>query len=172
MTKYFLIIITLLCWSVSAYAEAPDLCRAFVKHTPDEDVAYQPGVDVNGNSFVPADISGVDYTLNDPIEIPMQIELLEYLDQAPDVEGLDLESNVSAIQIYRDGRVLYNGQDIQNDVAALCENKAKIDPPKDGQMKDDGIISGVNDGVLEGQYPPKDIISVEPLENTQNTENE
>ncbi len=43
-------------------------CAAIAAHAPDEDVAYQPGVDAYGNAVAPADLneSGrIDYNVDD-----------------------------------------------------------------------------------------------------------
>src|ERR1700722_12974792 len=58
----------------------PRVCQALVKHTPSADVAYQPGVDVHGNSVAPADLPGQpQIQLPSKIDIPLTISLAKIL---------------------------------------------------------------------------------------------
>ena len=36
---------------------APSACQALTAHTPADDAAYRPGVDVDGNTVAPADLN-------------------------------------------------------------------------------------------------------------------
>lgn len=50
-------------------------CRRLVPHQAQDDVAYQPGVDVNGNPVVPADIEPVLGQIQPPDEIVIDFGL-------------------------------------------------------------------------------------------------
>ncbi len=133
--KYF-IYIMLLTTSFAASAYAADktdgkssaiaveriLCQpGMVAYTPSSDVDYKPGVDVNGNPVASADInpapstSAVTYT-----EVPLTINLADKLQLSHPAEA---QAVVGSLRIYKDGRVLYNGQDISQQASAVCAGK-------------------------------------------------
>ncbi len=106
------------------------LCRYLdkVKPSPDERVSgaeYVPGVDVNGGSVAPADLAddGPKF-LNDPIIIPIQLDLLNKagLDLP---EGLFSESVLGEIKVFADGRVDFGGQDISDQAKTFCLERAE-----------------------------------------------
>lgn len=77
--------------------------------------AYRPGVDVHGNPVVPADLSPPLKALPDVIKIPVTLDL------AGDGAGVELKpETLGMAEIYSDGRVVYNGQDISAQAADLC----------------------------------------------------
>ena len=47
-------------------------CQRLVRHQPDADVAYTPGVDVNGNPVAPADLPGA-VTIKTPTEVTFDV---------------------------------------------------------------------------------------------------
>lgn len=47
-------------------------CQRLVKHQPSADVAYKPGVDVNGNPVAPADLPG-SVTIKTPTEVTFNV---------------------------------------------------------------------------------------------------
>ncbi|MEJ0062074.1 MAG: hypothetical protein WDO70_02455 [Alphaproteobacteria bacterium] len=101
-------------------------CRALIKHHPSADVAYQPGVDVNGKKVAPADLEDTP-----PIELPetIAIELDSGLRQwLPNQDypynKLDASKvRLGAIEVTGD-QVTYNGQPLtsqaQENLAVLC----------------------------------------------------
>jgi hypothetical protein len=107
----------------------PALCRALVKHTPDADVTYQPGVDVQGNPVAPADLPGQpQMQLPDKIQIPLTISLVQALHLStstlPGSElGAGTEATIGMITVEGD-KVFLNGQPIsdtqQDNLAVLC----------------------------------------------------
>src|SRR5690606_14696963 len=53
-------------------------CRLLVKHVPSPDVAYRPGVDVNGDPVAPADLDGgYRVALPGTVRIPITVLLQE-----------------------------------------------------------------------------------------------
>lgn len=134
--------------------EKEAFCQKLTHHVPDDDVNFEPGRD----DVVPADIGGgVAQPIFEPISVPIQLELLEYMDlDVPD--GLDLEPYVAQVDVFQDGRVLYNGQDISKQTVVLCSDA-------DGQEQDDGLNSQTNEtkDIKEG-------IEREPLSETKSTD--
>jgi len=58
-------------------------CRQLVEATPDADVAYKPGVDVNGDPVAPADLNGgYPNMVPDEITIPIGVDLADRLGRA------------------------------------------------------------------------------------------
>lgn len=88
-------------------------CRELVKHQPEADVAYQPGVDVRGNSVAPADLYG-GYAIESPqsLVIPIEIDLFDRLSRPEDrrYEG-DVAVGVVEVDLV-DGYATFNGQPI------------------------------------------------------------
>jgi hypothetical protein len=86
-------------------------CKALVRHMPDDDVAYKPGVDVRGKAVAPADLNGgspILKSLPKEIEFPVTINFFDYTGIAvPD--GVSGEQSIGKIT-YRNGRVYFNGE--------------------------------------------------------------
>jgi hypothetical protein len=106
----------------------PSFCRALVKHVPDADVAFQPGVDVHGKPVAPADLPGSnDLQLQQPITIPLTADLLKILNFPANSFPFNTmqRNDINLGTLTVDGnRVLYNGQpltsDQQDNLAVLC----------------------------------------------------
>lgn len=94
-------------------------CKQLVKHVPDDDVAYQSGVDVRGNKVAPADLNGGSNILNSlpkEIEFPVTVDFFEYSGiSVPD--GVSGEQSIGKIS-YRNGRVYFNDQPLGDDGAS------------------------------------------------------
>jgi|GEM_PF-921463 hypothetical protein len=107
----------------------PALCQALVKHVPDADVAYQPGVDVHGKAVAPADLPGQpQMQLPDQIKIPLTLNLAKTLNLNTSAYpynqlGAGTEAQLGTLTVEGD-RVSFNGQplsDVQQDrLAVLC----------------------------------------------------
>ena len=104
-------------------------CQALVKHTPDADVTYQPGVDVNGNKVASADLpEGSTMQLPKKLNIPLTVSLAKALNlntiQYPYSQlGQGTEVQLGTLTVEGD-HVLFNGKPIsdeqQNNLAVLC----------------------------------------------------
>ena len=162
--------ITVLMVTMPAFAQEETTVTVLCENLPDyiapEGVNFVPGQD----DVVPADVGGgVEQPLSDPVRIPVQIELEEFFDlnDFTHVQGLDLEPTVSMLEIYQDGRVLYNGQDVSKQVLVACEREQA----SDGQAVDNAVnsepdVQEIKEGIegapideppsetlIEGQYP-------------------
>jgi hypothetical protein len=100
-------------------------CSRLTAHVPAADVAYQPGVDVNGNAVAPADLNGgTQIAVPDVIAIPVTIDLATTL-------GINTNflarPTVGTVEVTSDGRVSYNGQPVgghaQQELARLCQQR-------------------------------------------------
>jgi len=107
----------------------PALCQALVKHTPDADVAYQPGVDVHGNAVAPADLPGSpQLKLPSKINIPLTLNLAKTLNLNTSSYpynqlGTGTEAQLGTLTVEGD-KVTFNGQSLSDDqqdkLAVLC----------------------------------------------------
>ncbi len=107
----------------------PALCRALVKATPDASVAYQPGVDVDGNAVAPADLPGSSQIkLPSKIQIPLTLNLAQTLNLKTSAYpynqlGQGTEATLGVLTLEGD-KVFFNGQEIsdaqQDRLAVLC----------------------------------------------------
>ena len=87
-----------------------DACANVVAHVPDADVAYQPGVDVNGKPVAPADLPGsVQLELPDSFVITLELNLANSVFPVPGPKGLEPKVQLGLITVVGD-RVYYNGQ--------------------------------------------------------------
>jgi hypothetical protein len=104
-------------------------CDRLVEHRPAPDVAYQPGVDVNGLPVVPADLNGgIQIAVPETIRIPITVDLFNRFGIPANPDSFEAEAEVGVVT-YRDGRATFNGQPLQDDAAAelsvLCQTAAR-----------------------------------------------
>src|SRR5512146_1849841 len=99
-------------------------CRELLRHVPDADVSYKPGVDVDGKAVVPADLAPADPGAPDRIIIDLKRPLGQLQPNAP---ASVAQSDVYVGQLNIDvasGRVELNGQPLdggtESDVLAAC----------------------------------------------------
>jgi len=103
-------------------------CAQLAVHTPDSDVAYKPGVDVNGNAVVPATLGGgVQIRTPTEFNIPITVDLHEKLGVPPDPALYQTQNFTVGTVTVRDGRAYFNGQPLQDDEAhrlsQLCQQQ-------------------------------------------------
>jgi hypothetical protein len=108
---------------------APDDCRRLVQHRASADVAYKPGVDVNGNPVTPADLPGqARITAPNEITINLTIDVLQqYGVPADSLLSPSGEASVGTIKYdISSGKLTYNGQSLtdpeQDALAAACSS--------------------------------------------------
>lgn len=131
---------TVLLLTAPAFAQTVELaeCKTLTEHVPQADVAYQPGVDVEGNAVVPADVNAASFELPDIMTIPLSVDLMQRLPDPP--EGVEAYGSLGFLEVYKDGRILYEGQDWTRQVYAICRGEPV--PPfavQDGQDPADSV---------------------------------
>jgi hypothetical protein len=96
-----------------------DPCQSVAIHEPDPGVAYQPGVDADGNPVAPADLGGTPDSLLGP-EHAYRIDLTTRLGDAlsgPVGSGVDFvdksEIGIGEVTV-EGGRVYFNGRPLDN----------------------------------------------------------
>jgi hypothetical protein len=110
------------------------ICKKLYVHKPSADTNYRPGVDVNGNAVAPADLPATTNFAAAPgdyIDVPMTVDLAKRLNQ-PLPEGVQMEGVIGSLRLYKDGRINYNGQDIQPQADVMCGHTPK--PAESGSM--------------------------------------
>ncbi len=126
---YFLLVLLLPFLFISNIAKAsqitassngkPIICK--------QAAAYIPGIDVNGKRVVPADlIDDKSEHIYDPVIIPIDIDLAQRFN-LPTSNGIELKPQVSWIEIYQDGRILYNGNEVTDIFLSMCNGDEKDD---------------------------------------------
>lgn len=107
---------------------------------------YLAGVDVHGRDVVPADLNGVN--TYPPVVIPITLNLAQKFGlNLP--SGVELKPEVGQIEIFQDGRIRFNGDDILEKIQEHCESRAKEIKP-DGQEPPHDIGSA---DTIGGEYP-------------------
>lgn len=94
-------------------------CRRLPEYKQAPGVEYQPGVNAKGKAVMPADI---DTPLNgkiDIIQVPVTIDMAQRADLGLPADT-EMDSTVAVLNIYQDGRIDYNGQDISQRTTYLC----------------------------------------------------
>lgn len=110
------------------------ICRILADHQPRGDVAYKPGVDVRGKSVVSANLNGgsggFGFNKEQPIRIPLQMDVLQRFNIAPAASGLNLEPDVGFIDVFPSGRVEINGRDVKDQAEDICSLARSMRPAK------------------------------------------
>ncbi len=97
-------------------------CARLVEHVPSPDVAYQPGVDAYGRAVAPADVSGglnggAQIRVPETLRIPIEIDLLDRFGIPANPALYDADVSIGEV-VYRDGRLTFEGQPLQDEAAA------------------------------------------------------
>ena len=113
---------------VAGFAQAVTVtrtdCTQVIRHQPAPDVAYSPGVDVNGDAVAPADLeTGITVEPLSEINIPITIDLQERFGIPADPRLYEGEAYVGTVT-HVDGRTLFNGRPLAAggdvDLIAAC----------------------------------------------------
>ena len=97
-------------------------CRLATAHRPAPDVAYRPGVDVNGKAVVPADLNGGN-AVRTPrrVTIPLQIPISELLAvRPPFLDQVEVDAGLVLVDV-ETGYLTYDGQRLDQPQFLLCE---------------------------------------------------
>lgn len=126
MNVFSALAVTFLLFTTSVCAEQIDrrLCQALVKHTPDANVTYQPGVDAHGKPVAPADLPGSNtLQLQDSFDIPLSVSLADRLKLRHNKLSDNTDIQTGTLTVKGD-QVFYNGQPLtdsqQENLAVLC----------------------------------------------------
>ncbi len=106
-------------------------CDQLVRHVASGDVAFQPGVDVNGNAVAPADLNGSQQIpVPEVVSFPLTLDLADRLGipVAGDADFL-ARPVIGEVGISAEGRITFNGtpltSDAQHELAQKCQQTSK-----------------------------------------------
>ncbi len=134
----FLVVVSPLAAADTIVAVTQDDCARLVAHVASADVAYQPGVDVNGNAVASADLDDEgrldlgadDITLN--IGVPIVAfsgtvgDESKVINQGGKIGGFDATAGIGAVTL-SGGVVHFNGRSLRSPearrLAAACGNR-------------------------------------------------
>lgn len=121
--KFFLVALLLTVSVFPAFAQNDlALCKLRAQQVATNGVAYQPGIDVYGKPVVPADVGSAASMVPDLVRIPLNIDLAQRLGVVP--TGAKMDAEMGYVEIHKDGRVTFNGQDMTNAAAIACSDEA------------------------------------------------
>ncbi len=128
MKKLILTAVLLAFSPLPAWAESDlALCKLRSQHVASPDTVYRPGVDVNGQAVVVADVNAAPSMAPDVVRIPMTVDLAQRLGSVP--AGAEMKAAMGMIEIHKDGRVSFNGQDMTEVAVVLCDRGATAAAP-------------------------------------------
>lgn len=105
------------------YCTLMENVKGDVRHVPDADVAHQP---IDGVELAPAHPS-----LPEKMEIPITFDMLQHMGvNVP--AGMEGVANVAQVDVYLDGRVMYNGKDISGNLSGMCATIKAQDDAAEG----------------------------------------
>ena len=131
--RYLVLFMALFAFNDAAMAQDVQVissCSAAAKLAADQGAEYKPGVDVHGKAVTSANLNNEIKALSYPIEIPIEVNLIEFLDlELPDAArgAVELDPNVAFLSVHEDGRIEYNGQDVSSKVSYSCEEEGQDD---------------------------------------------
>lgn len=111
-------------------------CAALVAHVADADVAYRPGVDVDGEAVAPADLPGApQVVLPDIVHIPITVDLARRFGIPATSDLFKAEAYIGTARVdLRDGRAWFNGKPLSDPeahaLARLCQEQRAREPAR------------------------------------------
>ena len=134
MKKIALSTLLLLFIAAPAYAQnQAAFCKLCFTHKA-KSADYKPGVDVNGNAVVPADVNGSAQAFSgDTINFPLTVDLAEMLQKTDLPAGTEMNAGMGMVNIKQNGKVTLNGANITNNAIEVCTGekpmaKAPVEP--------------------------------------------
>lgn len=134
----FLSMFVVLSFPVQAQEEDM-LCTLLSVYQPSDDVAYKAGVDVNGNAVVPADLNTSKIQLPTVIKVPLQLDMAKRLERMMAI-NLEADAQLGLVEIYDNGRVVYDGKTITKSTAAACALSHRYEPKEQTQEGLENVI--------------------------------
>ncbi len=105
-------------------------CRNLVRHQPQADATFTPGVDGRGRRVAPADVGGPSpVRVPDSFSTPITVDLGDRLGIPPGGDAdFTATAQIGLIDVTPDGQAFFNGQPLQSDAAhelsVLCQRLA------------------------------------------------
>ncbi len=118
------------------------ICQQLYMHTPNNDVTFKPGVDVNGRNVPPPDLpGGSPIGINEFLEVPLTVDLAQRLSQ-PVPAGVEMKAIIGNLRLYKDGRITNNGADVIPQASTMCGVPLQVVPEKKVQrnFEEDTVV--------------------------------
>jgi len=94
-------------------------CLRLTEHVPAPDVAYKPGVDVQGRPVAPADLGqSPAVRLPDIIELDIEVDLQDRFGFPANFDQFEADAQIGIVLLQPDGRATFNGQPLQDEAQA------------------------------------------------------
>ncbi len=160
---YVLCLLTGFCLLPQARVQAQELvlgtvCQDDIDKLVTQGAEYQPGVNVAGEAVTPADLNAPVKAISYPIEIPVEISLIKWMNLNVD-PALKLDPEVARFVLHENGDITYNGQNV-SDRVRLCDAQDKaqlVQQAGDSTAADQTETKDT--GKSSGQAPKDDIVS-------------
>lgn len=125
MTK-IIFFLGLLLWTQPSYAVSEQaICRILEQQKKTAPADYVPGVDVKGQSVVPANVSAPIKIVPDVVKFPLTIDLAEEI-QALTEYNINMDAPLGLVEVHPDGLIKYNGQDWTEETRIFCEGDIAV----------------------------------------------
>jgi len=162
---FFLVMVMPLIASAETITTRDMLCKSYEERADVAGANYVPGVDVDGKPVVSADVSGDHQVMPlQVVRIPLEMDLAQRFGLSLP-EGLEMKPNLGMLNIYQDGRVTFDGQDLTTQVEQFCSQareaetqKVEEEPAANGQAAPDRIISNSDTNVDMNDLPSGSVI--------------
>ncbi len=100
-------------------------CARLVEHVPAPDLAYQPGVDAYGRAVAPAELnSAAQIQAPETLHIPIEIDLFDRFGIPANPALYESDIPIGEV-IYRDDRLTFEGQPLQDEAAAELSRRCQ-----------------------------------------------
>ena len=133
MMQRYLVFFGLVIFALPAMAQSifitQSACEQMVAHRADDNVTYEPGVDVDGNAVEDAELYGRGMPWPQDLSIPLRLDLQEALGLS--TEYVAPEAVLGTIE-YKNEKLTFNGEPVTDRAAALlaeaCEERVDFSP--------------------------------------------
>jgi len=103
-------------------------CASLTRHVAEADVAFRPGVDLDGKPVAPADLNGAPpLSVPEEFSIPITADLQRRLGIPPDPGQYQTQNFTVGTVVWRDGGAWFNGQPLQSEesreLSLLCQRR-------------------------------------------------
>jgi hypothetical protein len=132
MLRYLLILMIFLPSLAQAetYVLSESACRYLTEYQQAEGVEYQPGLDVDGNAVVPADINRNQIEVPKVVGFDITVDVAEYAG-LPVPQGTETLARIGTVTI-ENNQLKFNGEPLKPEseqaLIALCEEDTNDEP--------------------------------------------
>ena len=94
-------------------------CQRLSEYVPDPGVAYQPGIDVQGQPVTPAELGGApQLSIPETTTIAIEVDLQDRFGFPANKNSFEGSAQIGIVEVDPDGRARFNGQPLQDEEQA------------------------------------------------------